>query len=115
MTQEQKRIKIAEACGFKFKQLFLGDPYGVAPNQHKEKHEPAHWNRDLYEIPEYFMDLNACYEMEQRVRGDSQLWDDYCKNLVNVCSQGHPFRENNIVGANSAERAEAFGKTLNLW
>ena len=115
MTQEQKRIKIAEARGWKFRQTFLGDFYGNAPNSHKETHDPAHWNRDLYELPKYFSDLNDCHDMEKGVCGDSHLWDLYCENLLKVCSQGHPFRENNIVGATAAQRAEAFGKTLNLW
>lgn len=107
MTQEQQRIKIAEACGWKFKQVFLGEPYGTAPKHLAAKLDPAHWNRELYELPNYTADLNAMHEAEKRLT-DIDDWMIYDKALAETTS-GFTYH------ATASHRAEAFLRVLGLW
>lgn len=111
LTQEQKRIKIAEACGW------------------KDCHRSEHWMKtigtldevdgDNYkELPDYFNDLNACHEME-KVLTRFQLLNYYNTFLFTiVCGhkESHCALDFAKVCSSTAEqRAEAFGKTLDLW
>lgn len=106
MNQEQKRIKIAEACGWRevhwdeegprtpFASLF-GRPRNVADND------------SWCEVPDYFNSLDACHQMEKVLRCPNQktwdLWEEYCRKL-----EDDPH-------ATASQRAEAFGLTLGLW
>lgn len=114
MTTEQKRIKIAEACGWR--------------EEHREqmRYLRGQWTSpegDYKPIPDYFNDLNACHEMEKVLtRGQ---WYDYGWRLSEMIhgndedrfndmdNLGYRFGE--IAHATAAQRAEAFGLTLGLW
>lgn len=105
MTQEEKRLKIAEACGWThieaetWTQGKPGGIYGYKPI--RPKFDPCR----RFHIPDYFGDLNACHEMEKQLTDDQ--WDKYCDRL------GGSLRH--CASATAAQRAEAFGLTLNLW
>lgn len=102
LTQEQKRIKIAEACGWKRKgKLKLWD--SPIPG--------GGWEY-LNGLPDYFNDLNACHEMEKRMRrptGDES--DSLCADRMIDYAE----RLNYEIDATAACRAEAFGVTMELW
>jgi hypothetical protein len=91
-TQEEKRIKLAEADEWKPDSRGLGwlSPHGY--------YAPP---------PDYFNDLNAVHELEKVMRPPKQetwcLWEGYCRRI-----EDDPH-------ATAAQRAEAIGKTLNLW
>jgi hypothetical protein len=97
MTQEQKRIKLAEAGGWRVhpKDRFLVIP----PNS-------PHSVQPLSTIPDYFNDLNAVHELEKVLRPPQQatwdLWEGYCRRI-----EDDPH-------ATAAQRCEALGLTLGL-
>lgn len=105
MTPEQKRIAIAKACGWTDCEHIesLGLCKGIHKNV-RDQYDSGH-----SELPDYLNDLNAMHKAEATM-GDPQLWMEYEDNLAKVM---------NHVGwiwhATAAQRAEAFGKTLNLW
>lgn len=102
MTKDEKRIKIAEACGWTSCQLICGDPMGRPPNVTNQfKH-----------LPDYFNDLNAMHEAE-KVLSDSET-EQYNDLLGSYLWSGCPASRRNFH-ATAHQRAEAFGKTLNLW
>lgn len=86
MTTEAKRIAIAKACGW------------------------AHADVEPFAHPDYLNDLNAMHEAEKvAIRGHRDM--EYRETLERVCNEGYAA----IVHATAAQRAEAFGRTLNLW
>lgn len=89
MTQEHKRIKIAEACGYR-----------------TGYRDPEAW----HPLP----DLNAMHEAEKTLT-DAQ-YKEYCALLDEAGYDdrgiGYP---NWSRSATAAQRAEAFGRTLGLW
>jgi hypothetical protein len=117
MTQEQKRIKLAEAAGWKripaetvgaAAKLFYGDI----------------WWRDAEnntiacadQLPDYFNDLNAVHELE-KVLTDEQ-WPEYREELRTIVIGGIRLVSQwckTDLHATAAQRAEAFGLTLGLW
>ena len=93
MTQEQKRIAIAEACGW---------------NEMRD----GRWKLgDQVErfLPDYLNDLNAVHELEKILEGG--LRSTYDAWLGITAKQDHCF----IWETTAAQRCEAIGKTLNLW
>jgi hypothetical protein len=103
MTPEQKRIAIAEACGWK---IHPKDRFIVIPPNSPHSVQP------LYTIPDYFNDLNAMHEAE-KVLSRGQL-HRYMLNMQKVNGLGGNNHWLNFH-ATAEQRAEAFGKTLNLW
>jgi hypothetical protein len=109
MTQEQKRIKIAEACGWT--SIYVdknkaSHPTGIQPRTSSASLGSA----DSREIPDYFNDLNAMHEVEKKL--PSGQWTRYCQHLAELGNGSVRFVS---VHSSAANRAEAFGKTLNLW
>ena len=112
MTDEEKRIAIAEACGWEEVELrtfhpgvgsYLegeGPPMGFDPNE----------NEGFYtEVPDFLNDLNAMHEAEKAL----EAAEDYRGHLSTIYA-----RETgrwDLERATAAQRAEAFGRTLNLW
>ena len=94
MTQEQKRIKIAEACGF-------SNINSVCWRGNVALHER--------QIPNYPEDLNAMHEAERILNPEQE--SVYWENLL----QAHEYIQPWAGCATAAQRAEAFGLTLNLW
>jgi hypothetical protein len=111
MTQDEKRIKIAEACGW----IFNPPPYREPPFSSGFKAEallcwvrPGNMSHQTESPPDYFNDLNACHEAE-KILSIHQLnqMNDILWDLIEM--KQHAWQ------ASAAQRAEAFGKTLNLW
>lgn len=107
MTPEQQRIKIAEACGWKH--------HHTRPSE-TERHQKK-W-RYLSDLPDYLNDLNAMYEAEKVLK----YFPDYLFHLREIVgpfpdamSEWSDYHWQDVVHATAAQRAEAFGLTLNLW
>ena len=112
MTNEEKRIKIAKACGW-------NDPHWECPNcgrvepsqvTFEEHHDKDGCLSFVYwvDCPDYFSDLNACHEMEKALVG--RQVDSY---VTTLCLEIQP--SPSLWNATASQRAEAFGKTMNLW
>jgi len=107
LTREQKRIRIAEACGITHAWDVPRNPVGATA---------CGWlgwsGGKQVAVPDYFGSLDAMHEAEKTLLKDgpdSDLWLDY---LMNVVACAPAWLSNH---ATAAERAEAFGRTLNLW
>ena len=103
MTNEEMRIAIAEALGWRVvKDIYMcGFPPGL---------------NNLGIIPDYPNDLNACYEMEESLGIDgpdyaSELW----RNIVagNVMSDREAMWK--LSHATASQRCEAFLRVNGLW
>lgn len=106
MTQEEKRIKIAELCGWTkhypddevscYEWVWVS-PAGVhAVEYDKSTH-----------LPDYFNDLNACHEAEKTL---TELeFGNYHDILLNQIMSVK------FISAEAAQRAEAFGRVKGLW
>ena len=108
MTQEEKRIKIAETQGWTF------EPHYDSKFtwRHRESKTVAYPS----DIPDYFNSLDAMHEAEKTLfkgheddLGGCDLLSDYVFNLIIECEAYLSCH------ATAAQRAEAYGKTLNLW
>lgn len=113
MTQEQKRIKIAEKVGWKF------HPLTEHLYSEQEKADaimcwvrPGNDPWQMECVPDYFNDLNAMHEAE-KVAGF--MSDDFQGRKLKRTWFRHMGSNQNIWFATATQRAEAFGKTLNLW
>ncbi len=91
MTQEQKRIKLTEAGGWKPDKRGFGwlSPHGYYDTP-----------------PDCFNNLNDVHELE-KVLTDAQ----YADYALMVCGSVN----HRPLSATAAQRAEALGKALNLW
>ncbi len=98
MKPEEQRIAIAEARGIK-------PPYKI-----EQGLDGKDWQarKTIWTIPDYLNDLNAMHEAEKAL--NSQQVAPYLMQL----SQ-HTEGVDWAFRATSAQRAEAFLKTLNLW
>ena len=107
MTPEQQRIKIAEACGWKFHPL-TEHPY----TQEEKAAAIMCWVRpgnDSWRtgcVPDYLNDLNAMHEAEKML-DFNQLRD--MEDNVSFRFAVLPFH------STAAQRAEAFLRTLDKW
>ncbi len=104
LTNEQKRIKIAEACGWRIVQANVHTMHVWEPGAES----PARLGLNLEnKLPNYLNDLNAMHEAEKFLEVHQQK---VYAQLVsdNTCTM---FK----LHASAAVRAEAFGQTLNLW
>jgi len=111
MTQEEKRIKLAEAAGFTQEEPWLD---GRKCWGHKK-----HPNIGFEEIPDYFNDLNAVHELEQQTWSKGwNLRDNFCDHLALTIDPVHGYRglkATDALQATAAQHAEALGLTLKLW
>jgi hypothetical protein len=113
MTQEEKRIKLAEAGGW-----LVTDK---GHNGYKLQGSRNGWKQGFKpeEIPDYFNDLNAMHELEQQTWSKEwNLRDDFCDHLALIIDPVHGYRglkATDALKATAAQRAEALGKTLSLW
>jgi len=103
MTQEEKRIKLAEAFGM------------------------TGW-KEARCLPDYFGDLNAAHELEELLTESQQsIFADRLNMLHEIAdltylnSNARGYRKAlfseafHLIHATAAQRAEALGLTLNLW
>ena len=100
MSDDEMRVAIAEACGWKPSAFgkcdMAGNPF------------PG-WDTP----PDYFHDLNAMHEAVTSLSEAEQVeWAGY---LYDVARANHHDKDVAMAQATAAQRAEAFGKTLNLW
>lgn len=111
MTQDEKSIKIAEACGWvKGLNRYQEEVYRLGDRcRYKDR------------LPDYFNDLNAMHEAE-KVLTEQQFqtyldWLDVsCGGELELSAMiDGPAFGFSLVHATASQRAEAFGKTLNLW
>lgn len=123
LTQEEKRIKIAEACGW-VRREYGG--WGV-PNKPADRYGVKNkvWDR-VNQLPEYFNDLNACQDAWKKLaKGNEELEDKYSIELLRTVGSEDPADGKRPNGSDatwalasnapSSARAEAFGLALNLW
>lgn len=113
MTQDEKRIKIAEANGWTEihpSGRLDGQVVGRKPGNLLIGKQGSN-----NEIPDYFHDLNACREMVNSL--PETLRDNYQQHLYRVCDRAH--RVDSIlwqtINAAPEQRCEAFGLTIELW
>lgn len=125
MTDEQKRIAIAEACGWKRGTRRVGTVFeGLAwlmPNG--KSHHPHEWF-GLDNLPDYLTDLNAMHEAEnilyqQGLFGEyvftlAGLNDASWKNGINFERIAWESMLCKVAKATAAHRADAFLATLKL-
>jgi len=126
MTQEQKRILLAEAGGLKV----IDVPF--IPSQTKAEGcvftdaARTQWRKcypnscGVYEVPDYYNDLNAVHELELKIFQDSSIQLDYSRSLIRIIKNSSPlgkhfFSDFDLMTATAAQRAEALGLTLGLW
>jgi hypothetical protein len=118
LTEQEKNVKIAEACGmtppFRTEQEAWSDEGGggVKDVTRDSRYQP---------VPAYLSDLNAMHEAEKGL-SDTDSNDQrstYCVELNKECCCIACGGTNRLctytIHATAAQRAEAFGKTLNLW
>ena len=103
LTDEEIRIKIAEACGWKFSKLAHPDSKPVAVMCWIA---PGCEDWQIRRLPDYLNDLNAMHEAE-KVLNPTQLLR-YAEDLMDKLGS------HSCIKATAAQRAEAFIKTLNL-
>lgn len=116
MDSNQKRIKIAEACGWKNCGFGTSDEgefclMGCPPFPAGDVWGSRHY------IPDFFNDLNACRSMEALIYDlpdKSAEWSDYLDYLTYLCSPVFQNTEQ-AVHASASQRSEAFGTILGLW
>lgn len=111
MNLQQKRIKIAEACAWTNIHFngIRGEWSGVPPER----------DRDSEPVPDYLNDLNAMHEAEKVLTPEQQKtyalqWLP-CVLRINGRGVRPRAEEFKLAHATAAQRAEAFGLTLNLW
>ena len=112
LTQDQKRIRIAEACGWTAV-IFSSSEARKAwekPGVLTPEGFSQHWDAEL---PDYFGDLNAMHEAEKAL--PPSLRNTYCLRLCWAARLGEGEEYFRVHCATAEERAEAFGRTLNLW
>ncbi len=102
LTPEQKRIKIAEACGWKSRMKHINPAFNLwlSPDG---THEVASCN-----LPDYLRDLNACAEFEKTMEG--KQFSRYFDNLTIVIANGEP--KWGAIRATATQRCDAFLLTM---
>ena len=126
MTQQEKRIKIAEVCGW----TAIGYGYLEHCTGFGDNLLIGHRGGPAKAIPDYFNDLNAMHEAEKYLKRQQKLLygqtladivgfnDDYYVERLEHNDRVYHFNSYCllcIAQATAAQRAEAFGRALNLW
>ena len=108
MTDEEKRIKVAESCGWHCEDADVG--YVIPPAGTPERKAYASCGIGLDCLPDYLNDLNAMHKAEDILfdHPDLEVGERYCHWLVEVCVDSR--RES--IRATAAQRAEAFVLTM---
>jgi len=116
MTDEQKRIAIAEACGWKKTHTLQMGSKGKYVATYQKGRGKLH-----QKLPDYFRDLNAMHEAEKVLKTHPLTWGLYCNTLGLLCGGaksddgGIFISHKDAIDAPARLRAEAFGLTLGLW
>lgn len=114
LTQEEKRIKIAEACGWKC--AYISGNGAIVAWRGDAPRCKEIYGRGAEEIPDYFNDLNDMHEAEKVLRPKQtpipegwEKWDFYSSMLEDLTG------DDDGTHATAFQRAEAFGIALGLW
>jgi hypothetical protein len=110
ITQDEKRIRIAKACGW----------IEVQPDC--TGYRLINGNKWYDAVPDYFNDLNAIAAARKSLTPDqrerfaqmlaNQLWIS-CGNSKSISLTYHGVFQ--LIDATAAQHAEAFGKAMSLW
>ena len=106
MTEEQQRIAIAEACGWRIgTRPVMG--YGGVTNAIQ-----YYWEKNgcVDTLPDYLNNLNAMHEAENVLTGYPQRVTYY-----EILSKIVGYLAFEFVRATASQRAEAFLRTINKW
>jgi hypothetical protein len=128
MTPEKQRIKIAEACGWRF----ITSNFTEGRQQYPHWIAPEGWifSNSVFAIayrnsrespvlapPSYPTSLEAMHEAEKALT--DAHWEIYVKHIISplcyMISGISTAGATKLAHATAAKRAEAFLKTLNLW
>jgi hypothetical protein len=124
MTQEEKRIKLAEAGGLQV----IDVPF--IPSQTKAAGcvftdaARTEWRKcypnscGVYGVPDYFNDLNAVHDFVSQKLTTTLMLAEYEYRLRACLADGRPTFEvagYELANAIAAQRCEALGLTLKLW
>jgi hypothetical protein len=117
MTQEQKRIKLAEFAGWKG--IVATHMIGYAPwrpvtYEERIKKTPVmeFHSIPLDPLPDYFSDLNAVHELVMTLSDEDKC--RFSNRLMDLMGD-RKFELFLTINAAAAQRAEALGRTLSLW
>jgi hypothetical protein len=113
MKPEEQRIAIAEACGFTYD--------SINEAWYKDGYYYFNCGDGLHfkQLPDYLNDLNAIHEAEKTLEADQAI--DYVRQLIDlVCPDTYGVSNlyestYAVLHATSAQRAEAFLKTIGKW
>lgn len=121
LTEQEKRIKIAESCGWEWKDAGTGPCWHRPTGEYRGRplFSQLHTKEEeaIFYLPDYFNDLNACHEMEKFLVD----WVAYRILLSQIVGIGYaPDLEicddiKSFLSATASQRAEAFGLTMGLW
>jgi hypothetical protein len=135
MTPREKNIRICRALGWvrqqgSWNRSNNGNPdFGILP---KKEIWTTWWELQgrcllTEHLPDHFNDLNIISEAEKKIPG--RLFSSWSQHLVNVLIEQSPGPEGvditdvsspvemcgHAAQTTASQRAEAFGRTLNLW
>jgi hypothetical protein len=126
LTEQEKRIKLAEAARWKgiSEQFLVGyAPWRTEPYSDRVNACPVDELEcfPLDPLPDYFNDLNAVQELQDKLTNDQQFEFVYHLNdVLELVPLSSPASYREVVlfafaNATATQRSEALGKTLNLW
>lgn len=112
LTPEEKRVKIAEMCGWA--EIHSASGFGGVALRGYPWFEGIGMGEDTEEIPDYLNDLNAMHEAEKCIESDKQI-ESHLDNLTNVCGGDTPVGRASFTAyfATAAQRSDAFLLTIN--
>lgn len=119
MTTEAKRIKIAEACGWKLVKWEQGGWQAYNPEGERVSDLVSGSKEAAAEqyAPNYFECLNAMHEAEKVLSPqDAQRYFRHIRDSTPApADDNYSTIENFYIHATAIQRAECFGAALNLW
>ena len=112
MNAEQKRIAIAEACGWTNVRETAFGLLGCHPKADLSVLSDEYLC--ARPLPDHLHDLNACREFEEVLNSPKYMqfhaFNNYAAMLCEMCKH-----EYNAIAATAPQRCEAFLKTIGKW
>lgn len=112
LSDEARRVKVAELCGWKKSDSIYSFEIGV--NQHGFWKKPIYFwlnpkGEQCLGLPEYLTDLNAMHEAEELIYGDERwrTYEGWLWDTTNSIEGG-----GDLIHATAAQRAEALALTM---
>jgi hypothetical protein len=112
MTVQEKKIKLAEAGGWRIEKANFHTMHVWEPGAKL----PARLSLNIEDkIPNYFKDLNAVHKLEKLLTDEQHF--AFRMNLWNITIElgEDDVWDRHFISATATQRCEAIGKTLNLW